>query len=147
MHPCPRCQLVLEICASAETTLRIEDVGRDAVGSILCLSAIEAQGPLLPLWFALAKPKNVGVVSLALECEYIRPNLDLQRQSLTARRLAELFVVGNLDVGAFAIQLDGGVRIALDRTALMKGGRPMIDASVVFQTWREMEITLWRSKL
>src|SRR6266849_3140642 len=130
MHPFPGCQLVLKICASAETTLRVEEVGRDAVGPILRLTAVEAQGPLMPLWFALAEPKNVWVVGLALKGEHIGPNPDLKRQSLTARRLAEIFVVSHLDIGAFSIQRDGGVRIALDRTALMERGRPMIGASV-----------------
>src|SRR5215831_14155694 len=130
MHPCSSCQLVLKIRAGAETTLRVEEVGRDAVGPILRRAAVEAQGPLLPLWFALAQPNNVWVVGLSLECEHIGPNPDLNRQPLTTRRLAEIFVVGNLDIGAFPVQLDSGVRITLDCTALVEGGRTMTGASV-----------------
>src|SRR5262249_45410266 len=112
MHPCSGPQLILKISASAETPLRVEDVGRDAVGPILRLCAIEAECPLVPFWFALAEPKNVWVVRLSLECEDVGPNPDLNRQPLTARRLAEIFVVGDLDIGASPIQLDGGVCIA-----------------------------------
>src|SRR5438093_10958883 len=68
----------------------------------------------MPLRLAFAKPVNVKIVSLTLELEDVRPNPSLHSQPVTARRLAEVWMAGDLDVGTFPIQLDGRIRITFD---------------------------------
>ena len=80
---------IFEICSGAFAAGRVPDIGRNRVGALVSVLAVEAQTPLELRMLALSQPVDVRLGGLAGKHQRIRTHPDFHGQSRSAGGLAK----------------------------------------------------------